>query len=79
MIIKPQGTSTQLSDRESRLAGRLGGDESAEEVRVRAQAAVRGLGLPGAVRLAPPHPRVRAPSLPARMKESARHVRLAPT
>jgi hypothetical protein len=41
----------------SRPAGR---SESAEEVRVRDRAAVRGPGLPGAVRLDPPHPRVRA-------------------
>ena len=40
-----------------RPAGR---SESAEEVRVRDRAAVRGRGLPGAVRLDPPHPRVRA-------------------
>lgn len=41
------------------FAGRLGGGESAEEVRVRDRAAARGRGLPGAVRLDPPHPRVR--------------------
>jgi hypothetical protein len=40
-----------------RPAGR---PESAEEVRVRDWTAVRGRGLPGAVRLDPPHPRVRA-------------------
>ena len=43
-------------------AGRrgLGGAGFAAEVRVRDRAAVRGRGQPGAVRLDPPHPRVRA-------------------
>ena len=46
----------------SRRCGSRPADRSgpAEEARVRDRTAVRGRGLPGAVRLDPPHPRVRA-------------------